>query len=169
MLNVAYVLGILCGVLAGLILMAVLLKWMKKDGSSRCRYDERQELVRGRGFKYGFFTMCICNLIYALIAVVFEKPIINICTALIFIIIIGVIVYAVYAVWNDGYLALNENPKRVLIGFTLIGIWNIALFIISFKHGTVIEDHELQPSALNLFSGILLFIVRYDFRKTENE
>ena len=26
------------------------------------QFDERQELVKGRGYKYGFFTLCILNI-----------------------------------------------------------------------------------------------------------
>lgn len=159
MLSVPYMLGVVCGVLIGVIVLVILMKWMKKDGSYKCKFDERQELVRGRGFKYGFYTMIVCNMVYAVVATAFDKPIIEAWTAMILIAILGVVVYAVYSIWNEGYLALNENPKRVMIGFGAIAIFNIAISIMNLKHGRLIEDGIIQPEIVNLLCGLMLLLI----------
>ena len=46
-----YGMGVVCGILVGLLLMVVILKLTKTDGSLKCKYDERQQLVRGKGFQ----------------------------------------------------------------------------------------------------------------------
>ena len=159
MLNLPYVLGVLCGILVGVIALVFLMKWMKKDGSYKCRFDERQELVRGRGFKYGFYTIIVCNMIYALLATAIEKTVIEAGTAMILIVIIGVVVYAVYSIWNEGYLALNENPKRVMIGFGAIAVFNLAISVMNFMHGRIIKDGVVQPEIVNLLCGVMLLLI----------
>ena len=61
-MNESMVLGILCGLLIGGIVVVIILKLTKEDGSVKCKYDERQQLVRGIGFKYGF--LCCSSIIF---------------------------------------------------------------------------------------------------------
>ena len=53
-MNVEMALGMVTGLVLGLILFIIILKVTKKDGKIKCQYDERQELARGKGFKYGY-------------------------------------------------------------------------------------------------------------------
>lgn len=48
--EVGYLIGVMVGLVVGLLAAAMFLKFIKKDHSWKCKYDERQELVRGRGF-----------------------------------------------------------------------------------------------------------------------
>lgn len=117
--GMGYLWGALVGIIAGVVLAAVLLKLTKKDGSMRCRYDERQEVVRGRGFKYGFFTMLIYfaaeTLFGSFLELFADRSVISFIG-----LCLGVAVYAVYGIWKDAYISLNENPKRVIIVFFVI-------------------------------------------------
>ena len=53
-------LGISVGLLAGLLLVALLFKKKILD----CHFDERQELARGKAFQYGFFSLLISTYAY---------------------------------------------------------------------------------------------------------
>ena len=45
-MSTAMLAGVICGVLVGLVLVVIILKWVRGDGSKKCKFDERQELVR---------------------------------------------------------------------------------------------------------------------------
>ena len=151
--------GVICGALVGLILVAVILKWMRGDGSKKCKFDERQELVRGTSFKYGFFALIIYNGAYILATMALEKLPFDTATGMFFGICFGVMVFAAYGIWHDGYLALNEKPVRVLIAFALIGIINLALGIRSFVAGDAFVDGQLTFRSINLFCGLLFVFI----------
>lgn len=148
-------LGVICGVLVGLVLVWIILKWVRGDGSSKCKFDERQERVRGTGFKYAFFTLLIYDGAYALMGMLLEKMPFDNTTGMFIGICVSVFVYAAYCIWHDGYLALNEKPVRVMIGFTLIGIFNLILGIHNIIAGAVLVDGQFTFHSTNLLCALL--------------
>ena len=102
-------LGILCGAVVGLLIVVILLRLMKTDGSSKCKFDERQELVRGKGFQYGFFAIMISNAVLLFMKAFEISLFSDLQVAMVLSIVIGISVFACYCIWNDGYFALNEK------------------------------------------------------------
>ena len=157
--NIWLSLGVLAGVLVGILLVAIILKITKTDGSIECKYDERQLQARGDGFKYGFFTMIIFNGLLSLlyiadIEIPVEKEVL-----LILGVLIGTCVYAVYCIHKEAYISLNENASRLKICFILTGLLNL---IIGLKHcfsGDIIENGILTFRSINLLCGIFLLFI----------
>ena len=54
-MSTSYAAGLAFGIVTALIIFAVIWKFSKK--SMKGTFDERQELVRGRGYKYASFSM----------------------------------------------------------------------------------------------------------------
>lgn len=158
-MNSGYMLGVLCGGLISIILVAVLLRLTKKDGSIKCKYDERQQAVRGRGFKYGFFTLMFYDLVYAWIDEILGRRYFENSVGMFVGIFLGVLVYVSYCIWHEGYFSLNENPKKVLIVFAVIAIMNFAVFAVQLNRGNVIENGILTFRCVNLLCGIMFLIV----------
>lgn len=149
------VIGISAGAAIGVLLVIAILKFSKKDGSLKCKYDERQELVRGKGFKYGFFTIVIydaCNMFYGnfLERIVMREVIMALG------IFLGVVVYAGYAIWNDGYFSLNENPRRVMGSFVVLSVGNIFLGLMHIPMGDFSVGGVIGYPAVNLMVGIMI-------------
>lgn len=158
-MSMEYLLGILCGAAAGVIFVMLILKWTKKDGSSKCKFDERQQLVRGRGFKYAFFALVICNAVYAAADAAMEEKMIDASVGICAGVVISAVVYACYCIWNEGYFALNESPKRVLIAFVLIALLNFGVFARSAMKNGIFEDGVLSVSCMNLLCGVMFLVV----------
>ncbi|MGN0277283.1 MAG: hypothetical protein ACI4CZ_08820 [Hominisplanchenecus sp.] len=152
-----YGMGVVCGILVGLLLMVVFLKLTKTDGSLKCKYDERQQLVRGKGFQYAFFTLMIYDVLFGIREEVFGFRLVEDMTGVFIGIILGCMVYAVYCIWHDGYYSLNENRGRVQIVFLLIGLVNFLLSLRGIIHGTMMEDGVLTAPFSNLFCAVLMF------------
>lgn len=149
--SMGYYAGVIFGVLLGVGLIVLLLKASKEDRSIRCRYDERQELVRGKGFKLGFFFLVIYNFLYLLFGDIAEtaasRPII-LATGTFF----AIIVYVSYAIWHDGYVALNENPRRVVAVLASVSVLNFAVGVRNVLHYDLSQE-ELMDGKLNLLCG----------------
>lgn len=157
-----YLIGVICGVVCGLLLVAVILKLTKNDGSIKCKYDERQQILRGKGFKYGFFSLIIYNMIYALADSVLEKVYAE-SSVIIFIgICFGVIVYAGYCIWHEAYFSLNENPKKVIVAFLLIAVINFIVTAFDIKESKLVKNGVLQFEAINFLCGIFMLIIVFE-------
>lgn len=148
-------LGMVIGAIFGLLLVVVLLKITKTNGKIKCEYDERQEALRGRGFKYGFFTMMFCNMIYSFLWIGFGQMLIDIGAFLILTVVLGAGVYANYCIWNDCYFSLNENRNRLMVVFGGIGGFNLSFGLANLFSGKAIENGMLNYRSINLFCGLL--------------
>lgn len=149
------------GFLVGVCLVFFCLLWLgiylRKH---RTRYDERQELVRGRGYKYAYFTLLIYELLYWCIiwggnsAIdSFLEPKIGFFLGL----CISVLVYAVYCILNDGYYGINEHWKTTMFGFGILGFIN--LFAALTNRQELIVDGKAGDYMMNLICGVMILVV----------
>lgn len=151
--------GIALGVLVGILLVWILLKLTKNNGKIKCEYDERQEIVRGRGFKYSYFTLLLYMALYALLTLSeVALPVDNYMIMLIGL-ILSVTVQVIYCTWNEAYISLNANPKKLLVAFTAVGLVNLAIGVLSLIRGNLIENGILTFRAANLLVGIMCFLI----------
>lgn len=156
--NVGYLVGCIAGVVCGIILVVLLLRFMNKDGSVKCKFDERQELIRGKGYKFGFHTFVVfmaLDICFGEMLEMYADRMVISMTGL----CLGILVYAVYAIWNEGYIALNENPKRVMITFALLSVLNIAIAVSSMLHGELLVDGRISFRMMNMICGITLLLI----------
>ena len=148
--------SILTAICVAVILLAAFSKGKQLQSP---RYDERQELERGRGFRYGFFTLLIsigCVLCFDWTGVIPEHNQTVFYATCIF---MGLLVYASYCIWHESYFALNQKTNAVLVFFTLIGLFNIALGISSIVDGSLVQNGIFETRFLNLECGVLFLIL----------
>ena len=123
------------------------------------KYDEMQELVRGKAYKYAFWTVCILEAIAGFIgASGVTLPFEN--TTLHFVIMmVGVTVHTTYSIWHNAYIGLNTNVKRYTVVCVLIAILNFVNAILSIRSGSMFEDGKFGFGFINLFIGVLFVFV----------
>ncbi len=151
--------ALIVGVIIGLLLVVIIMAATKTDDNIKCNFDERQELVRGKGFKYGFFTMLICNGIFAVLKLLEVALFAEAEVPMFFSMLVGVAVFACYCIWNDGYFSLNENRRSLMIVFAVVGIVNVALGVINICRGEFLVNGSLTFHSLNFFCGILSAVI----------
>ncbi len=153
--------GLTCGIAAGLLLVPLLVRAMKKKGmqNDKCKFDERQELVRGKGGRYAFFTVLFYNFAYGFGDMLFSFPFIEKGVGIILGAFLGCLVYAGYCIWNEGYIALNEDRGRITVCFTILAAVNLGISAVNFWEGAVVVDGVLTFRSLNLFCGIMMVAV----------
>ena len=65
----------------------------------------------------------------------------------------------IYCTWNEAYVSLNENPRKLIIAFVIIALVNIAMGVSSIIEGKVIVDGILTFHCINLVAGIMCLLV----------
>lgn len=156
--NMSYLIGCAVGILFGIMCKVLMAKFFTKDKSGKSKYDERQKIVRGRGYKYGFFTLLICMALDILLGTTLEMYIDR--SVLIFTsLCLAVVVHAAYSIWNDGYFSINEEPTKIIIVLSVIGVINLWIGIRHIVHGTIIEEGIVGMNAMNLICGIMMLLI----------
>lgn len=167
----SYTLGLLVG-FTFTIFFCLLVSLKKKEGK---RYDERQQIVRGIGYKYAFFSIVLFFSVAALVSEIVEKQFMTRSAETIIGLCVGVAVYVVYCILNDGYFAINENRRSVLITIAIIGVINIVIGVDQIVHGEIIKDGVITEKCSNVVVGALFAavfiacIIRGVIEKKEDE
>ncbi len=151
--------AIVLGMVLGVMLIVALIAVTQTNDSMKQNYDERQELLRGRGAKYGFYTMMMLNCILFMLEAAEVYLPMSAGFSLLFSAMIGVGVYAVYCIWKDAYFALNQKAGTLTVIFLLIGTLNLIMGIGAFLEGAAFQNNQLTYRSMSLFCGILMLVV----------
>ena len=147
-------------VFGAIIIFLMVLVFLKIFGKTNAgEYDERQKIVRGDAYKYGFWAVCLTNII--LMAICVHVDISKILGINLFCIplFVGILTHISYAIFNDGYIKMNANIKRYITLIAVFGVIDIISAITCFTDGEMIVDGVLQTGFLNLLSGVLFLII----------
>lgn len=151
--------AILFGLLIGFCLLVLIFSLSLKGPEWKERYDERQELERGRGFKYAFFTM----LIYFFAMFILDTTVIPLAvdTSVLYCsgILLGILVYMVYCIWHESYFALNQNMRSTMTALVLIGLFNFVIGLSHLIDGLMIENGRLTFHVVNFLCAFLFFVL----------
>ena len=123
------------------------------------KYDERQEMVRGKAYKYAFFTMLIFGALYMYCSLFIESELLLASVALMIDMFIGLVVYAVYSIWNDAFATLNGISKSYIIFLACTVVLNLGNAIGTIKDGSIIANGTLTLDSISLVCAISLTIV----------
>ena len=157
--NMPYVLGFATGlIIVGVVALVIGLILKKKNGLSK--YDERQELIRGRAFKYAYWTLaaylCFNGLLQVGTGIVWA----DLMTSSFIGIFLSLTVFVVICIKNDAYFAFNQKPRVYLILFGIIIAVNLACGILNLTDNDVqfVTDGMLNFHILS-FLIVIVFLV----------
>lgn len=125
-----------------------------QKSTSLPEFDERQQIIRGKGFKYGFFAILISEGIALFVDSTNALPMIDSSVLYVVSIFVGLFIFAVYCAWNEAYFALNQNSRFMIIYLSFIGILNAVIFVLNVIRGNVIENGKITMSFLNLICAL---------------
>ena len=167
--SVGYMLGLLVGVLVGVGIIALLFKLKVMD----LTFDERQERARGQAYKYGFWTLLSCLLLYGFSDMILGRWC-DVITGAMLCVAAALLVFASVCIVKDAYLSLKEKPRAVMTLLTVVSILNLGIGIMNWKHGRVVEDGVLTFAAVNGICGLMtlvtlvVYMVNYLLAKRED-
>ena len=166
--NLGMLVGVLAGALVGVGIIALLFKLKVMD----LTFDERQERARGQAYKYGFWTLVVCLLLYGFSDMVLGRWC-DVITGVMLCVAVAMVVFASVCIVKDAYLSLKEKPRQVMTLLTVISILNLGIGFMNWKHGQVVKDGVLSYSAVNGICGVMIltilvvYVVNYLLAKRE--
>ena len=166
--SVGYLFGLVVGVLVGVGIIALLFKLKVMD----LTFDERQERARGQAYKYGFWTLLSCLLLYGFSDQIFGRWC-DVLVGAMLCIAAALLVFASVCIVKDAYLSLKEKPRAIMTLLTVISALNLAIGVINWKSGQVVKDGVLTFAAVNGICGIMMlailgvYLVNYLLAKRE--
>lgn len=159
-----YASGLVVGIVTALIILIVVWKFNKK--AMKGKFDERQELVRGRGYKYACFTML--GLLVADLLIesydAFEVLPVSRELYIFFMILVGVMVYALYCVRNDSYFGVGTDTRTYRAVMWIVIVCNAVSGITGLREGAMIDGKlAFGPCASLMFCAafVLIMIMLY--------
>lgn len=155
----AKVIGVITGLIVGAIIVAIIAKIANKNHTFKTEYDERQKVLRGQGYRYGFYGMIILATFNILLGIAgVELPMEPAVVPFVYI-VVGVLINCVYCILKDAYWGLNNNRIRYIIIFIATGIVNLIVPIRAAVCGELIVDGKLSLPGINLLCSAMLLLV----------
>lgn len=151
--------GVLVGGFVGLAIAAITIVICNKNKKFKTNYDERQQIERGKAYKYSFYAMCAY---YALLMAVFigEVPLPFDMPSLMFLgIAVGLLTNCEYSIIKGAYWGMNNDPKKYSLSFLIITALNIFLAIMQNKNGMVYSDGQFHSGMVNVICAIIFVIL----------
>ena len=152
--NFGILAAVLVGALVGLGIIALLFRLKIMD----LTFDERQERARGQAYKYGFWTLMTCLLLYGFSDMVLGRW----CDVIAGVMLcagVALVTFASVCIVKDAYLSLKEKPRTIMILLTVVGSLNLAIGIMNWKNGRVVQDGILTFGAANGICGIMVLVI----------
>ena len=123
------------------VVLFVLLFNRKK--AKRCEYDEMQQLIRGRAYRFGFFSTLVLGIAAMAAGSLglyrFAAPSFCFFAALFG----GIVSFAVYCVLHGAYLTAKDSFRGRAGLFALIVVINTAVTVLRAVSGELLEDGVL--------------------------
>lgn len=147
------------GILVGLLISIFVVKYFNKDGKFKTKYDEKQEIARGKGFMYGFYAMMIYEAFMAVISLGdFELPIYGV-TVHFLGIFIGIVVLETYCIFKDAFIGLNTNGPRYAAVCVVIAVVNLAAAFTGFAEESFLESVCVPTKMVSLLCGLMFAVI----------
>ncbi len=156
-MSTAYIAGIVCGVLAVFLVCWIISRINKKTGVVKKDYDERQQALRDKGFRFAYLTLIGYMVVFALLHSLEVIP--GEMSGWLFIgVIISLVVHIIYSIYNDAYFRISDSPKGYTVLFGILGLSNIVLGVLKRINGEV-EGAFPAYGDLNLVIGVMLLVI----------
>ena len=151
--------GMVFGLLVGLVIAVILLKFANKDHRFKTKYDERQEFIKGQGYKYSFYTLAILEAFLAILEIggitfAIERYLVHF-----IVLLIGLAVLCVHSIWNGVYWGLNNNRKRYTAIIVIAVALNLIPVIASIANGTLSRDGFYSLPLLNVIVLVWMAVI----------
>ncbi len=151
--------GMVFGLLVGLVIAVILLKFANKDHRFKTQYDERQELIKGQGYKYSFYTLAILEAFLAILEIggitfAIERYLVHF-----IVLLIGFTVLCVHSIWNGVYWGLNNNRKRYTAIIVIAVALNLIPVISSIARGSLSTEGFNSLPILNIIVLIWMGVI----------
>lgn len=134
-------------------------KYRKKHGSE-VECDEKQEIIRYRGYRYGALTGLTLNWIFAWLLIVFPDVPFDASIIMIAITLIAALVSGLYSIFKGVYFGMSKRGKETTLLIAVFGLINLISGIMQIVNEGLLPDGKLTlPNSVNLLVGVFMLII----------
>lgn len=152
-----YLIGFITGFLIIVAAAVILFALLKRKNMVKTEYDERQQLARGKAFTAAFLVLAVYLILDGMFNMVTDIVWADRFTENFIGISISAMVFAIYSIQKDAYISFKQNPRLIIISFSLLAVVNIILGIMT----AVIGDGFVTGGALNFHTANLVIAVMF--------
>ena len=155
--------GVLVGVVIGIIVAIISIKASNSNGKFKSEYDERQEAILGKGFKYAAYTAWILMGVEIVLKITEINLPIDDAAMLFTMFCISLMVSVSHSIWKDAYFAQNNKVKNYIILFVVLALINGAAGIAYICNGSMVVNGVLTWKVINLECALLFVIIGIEY------
>ena len=159
-MNMYRMAGMAIGIIVGIVICVILFKVLNKDKNVKTKYDERQEMIRNKSYKYAFYTvvfyeaLMLCLSIGGFPAIPVPQYVFHMLG-----VFLGLGVVIVYSILKEAYWGQNNNVKSYVIVMIACFVINILPLVGTLRSGVEFVDGYWDFPYLNLMCSVLLLVV----------
>jgi|GEM_PF-3341313 len=129
-----------------------------RNGRNRIDYDERQELIRGRGYKYAMITVVAAVLLGGLMFSItdrlpFDAPFFMLTAGL-----LALCVDVIYCILKGAYFGIQNQYSKTIIPMVILGVCNLVSGVAELQD-TGFAGGRLTVRNINIVIGILFLMI----------
>lgn len=147
----AYIFGFIFGVII-VAIACIIMRVVKRDKSGE--YDERQEAIRGRGFKLAYFTAIITLVLGGCAEILLDAVWCGLFSFAMLALWLSICVFTTYCVVKDAYFTLRSKRRVLIFIFFASSAINLYFGIRSIATGELLSGGMLSLYSVNLLSGV---------------
>lgn len=146
-----------------------------KDRQNHQQLDERQLLLRGRGYKYAFWTVLVANVLYSLASIHFDHPLATPFVASLATIMLGGTVFSCYCIFQDAFPVKNKRGwvvAWILVYLSLLSsqFAKITSGRVAYINNGMLTDEATGPMILATYLAILVsFLIKVVIDRREED
>ncbi len=155
----AYSSGLALGIIFAVLFVAIVMIVRKMRGDNCTeQFDERQLLARNKAYQFGFFAFLVAVCIDACLKLTGIAPYFDPVGefAAVF---VAVTVFAIQAIRQDAFMALNRRWRSQLILYIVICIMQFLSAASYLKEGTLVQDGKLTLKCVGPLCGIVFLVI----------
>lgn len=156
-MSISYQWGVAVGVIVGILIVAAIFTYNKKKTGTinGGDFDERQQLLRGKAFQKGFFTMMGFSGLYWMLAqLILQRPLMEDGLSGLVCLFAGVAVFGVDCILHDAFFTVKNKPKTYIVLFAACSLAQVPSVILNLQNGSVMENGVLTFSIMPLVAAV---------------
>lgn len=157
--DLSYPSGFIIGFGIILLLTSILNILRTKNKTVITYYDERQIKARGEAFKYSFLTLIISLILDGIVRNITGYNWAQFYDSIMVHVFISLGVFVNYSIFNDAYVEINSNSKRLSIIFLVVGTINLIFPIMRIIDNEFIVNGMVSIGLSSLVCSMLCFSI----------
>ena len=154
-MSTSWTIGFAVGIVIVAVVCGVAARIARNRGVGKGKYDERQQIARGKAFTWAYATL----LIYLALWMIPRSMGAPFCMESLSVwlgALISIGVFVGYSIFHDAYFKASESPRSWIGIISAIGLLNTGIGIARLFRGETLQERLYQN--MNLFVGLLLVV-----------